>query len=302
MSHRHSQGPRSAHASAWLVLLTITCVVTFCSVAFNQEQVVRVPGAVYDADFPNEKPGPAPRRDLSGIWEPARGPGDAIGAQGAKSYPDTGRPEHQLPFTTEGLKANLANRPAWGPRAVASALSNDPQPTCEPQGWPRIILHNYRTAQIVQTPKQVLILYQFNRKWRNIWTDGRSNPKVDDFLEPRWWGYSVGRWIDDYTFVGETVGLDERTWLDNGGNPHSDQLKVEERWHRLSEKRLELTVTLDDPRAYTRPWVAQDKLQFVRIPENVDIIEMMNAATEVQAVAARFKAERELDKQAAPGR
>ena len=58
MSHRHSQGRRSAHASAWLVLLTVTCLVTFSSVGFNQEQVVRVPGAVYDADFPNEKPGP----------------------------------------------------------------------------------------------------------------------------------------------------------------------------------------------------------------------------------------------------
>ena len=126
--------------------LTAACVVTFCSVAFNQEQIVRVPGAVYDADFPNEKPGPAPRRDLSGIWEPARGPGDAIGAQGAKSYPDTGRPEHQLPFTAAGLKANLANKPAWGPRAVASAVSNDPQPTCEPQAWPRISLHKHRTA------------------------------------------------------------------------------------------------------------------------------------------------------------
>ena len=56
---------------------------------------LRVPGAEYDADFPNEKPGPAPRRDLSGIWEPARGPGDAIEATGAKNYPDTGRPEHR---------------------------------------------------------------------------------------------------------------------------------------------------------------------------------------------------------------
>ena len=65
---------------------------------------------------------------------------------------------------------------------VPSALSNDPQPTCEPQGWPRIILHNYRTVQILQTPKQVLILYQFNKKWRNIWADGRANPKVDDVL------------------------------------------------------------------------------------------------------------------------
>jgi hypothetical protein len=183
--------------------LMAAAVVSLSVIAHGQ--AVRQPGAQYDSDFPNEKPEPAPRRDLSGIWEPARGPGDAIQATGAKSFPDTGRPEHALPFTPEGLKANLANKPAWGPRAVASALSNDPQPTCEPQGWPRILLHNYRTAQILQTPKQVLILYQFNRKWRNIWTDGRANPKVDDFLEPRFWGYTVGRWQDDYTFTAESV-------------------------------------------------------------------------------------------------
>ena len=152
-----------------------------------------------------------------------------------------------MPFTPQGLKANLANKPAWGPRAVASAISNDPQPTCEPQGWPRIILHNYRTAQIVQTPKQVLILYQFNRKWRNIWTDGRSNPKVDDFLEPRWWGYSVGRWMDDYTFVSETVGLDERTWLDNVGRPHSFEARIEERYVRRDAVHIDVTITIDDP-------------------------------------------------------
>ena len=178
--------------------------------------------------------------------------GDAIQATGAKNMPDSGRPEHALPFTPAGLKANLANKPAWGPRMVPSALSNDPQPTCEPQGWPRIILHNYRTTQILQTPKQVLILYQFNRKWRNIWTDGRSNPKVDDLLEPRWWGYSVGRWVDDYTFVAETVGLDERTWLDNAGNPHSASLRVVERYHRVGN-RIEGEITLYDPEVLLRP-------------------------------------------------
>jgi hypothetical protein len=75
--------------------LTAAAVVSFIAVAPTQ---VRVPGAEYDPDFP------APRRDLSGIWEPARGAGDAIQANGAKNIPDTGRPEHQLPFTPEGLK------------------------------------------------------------------------------------------------------------------------------------------------------------------------------------------------------
>jgi hypothetical protein len=247
-----------------------------------------VPGAEYDPDFPNEKPGPAPRRDLTGIWEPARGPGDAIQATGAKNHPDTGRPEHALPFTPAGLKANLANKPAWGPRMVPSALSNDPQPTCEPQGWPRIILHNYRTAQILQTPKQVLILYQFNRKWRNIWTDGRSNPKVDDFLEPRFWGYTVGRWQDDYTFVAESVGMDERTWLDNVGRPHSWEARVEERYVRRDAKHIDVTITIDDPTYYSKPWVALDRLPLRLQPDTFDIREMECSPSEFARYTKEF--------------
>ena len=84
-----------------------------------------------------------------------------------------------------------------------------------------------------------------------IWTDGRELPKDS---ESRWYGYSVGRWQDDYTFVVDTVGLDERTWLDNAGDPHSDQMRVEETYHRVDQNTLELTVKIDDPKAYTKPW------------------------------------------------
>jgi hypothetical protein len=266
--------------------LTAAGVLSLSVVAFNQ--VTRVPGAQYDSDFPNEKPEPAPRRDLSGIWEPARGPGDAIQANGAKNIPDTGRPEHQLPFTPEGLKANLANKPAWGPRLVPSALSNDPQPTCEPQGWPRIILHNYRTAQILQTAKQVLILYQFNRKWRNIWTDGRALPTVDDVLEPRFWGYSTGRWMDDYTFVAESVAMDERTWLDNVGRPHSWEARVQERYFRRDAKHIEVTITIDDPTFYTKPWVALDRLPLRLQQDTFDIREMECSPSEFARYQKEF--------------
>ena len=271
-----------------LVLAGLTAAGVCCFSVVVLNQTVRQPGAQYDSDFPNEKPEPAPRRDLTGIWEPARGPGDAIQATGAKNMPDSGRPEHQLPFTPEGLKANLANRPAWGPRAVASALSNDPQPTCEPQGWPRIILHNYRTAQIVQTPKQVLILYQFNRKWRNIWTDGRALPKVDDFLEPRFWGYSVGRWQDDSTFVAESVGMDERTWLDNVGRPHSWEARVEERYVRRDAKHIDVTITITDPLYYSKPWVALDRLPLRLQPDTFDIREMECSPSEFARYTREF--------------
>ncbi len=271
-----------------LVLAGLTAAGVLCLSVVTFNQATRVPGAEYDSDFPNEKPGPAPRRDLSGIWEPARGPGDAIQANGAKNRPDTGRPEHQLPFTPEGLKANLANKPAWGPRLVPSALSNDPQPTCEPQGWPRIILHNYRTAQILQTPKQVLILYQFNRKWRNIWTDGRALPKVDDVLEPRFWGYSTGRWMDDFTFVAESVGMDERTWLDNVGRPHSWEARVEERYVRTDAKHIEATITIDDPTFYSKPWVALNRMPLRLQPDTFDIREMECSPSEFARYQKEF--------------
>ena len=76
-----------------------------------------------------------------------------------------------------------------------------------------------------------------------------------------WYGYSVGKWEDDYTFVVETVGTDERTWLDNAGDPHSSEMRVEERYHRLNHDTVELTVKIDDPKIYTEPWLARDKLR-----------------------------------------
>ena len=148
---------------------------------------------------------------------------------------------------------------------------------------------------ITTMPTRTFLLLQYMDLWREIWTDGRALPtnvggRGPTSHDPKYNGYSIGRWEDDYTFVVNSNGTDERTWLDNAGNPHSNELRVEERWHRTSEKRLELTVTLDDPKAYTKQWVALDKLQFVQIPSNTDLIEMMNAASEAQAVAASYRA------------
>ena len=86
-----------------------------------------------------------------------------------------------------------------------------------------------------------------------IWTDGRLLPADPD---PRWYGYSIGKWKDDATFVIETNGTDARTWLDNAGRPHSEELRAEEQWHRVDGDTLELTMTINDPKVYTMPWVA----------------------------------------------
>jgi hypothetical protein len=214
--------------------------------------------------------GPAPRRDLTGIWDAG---GNGIAGAGHESTP-----------WTEWAKQKASSfKPGNGPRAVYEADINDPLSTvCDPTGFPRQVLYETRPFQIVQTPNQVLILYMFERRWRTIWTDGRALPKDPD---PRWYGYSVGRWEDDTTFVVQTVGMDERTWLDNAGSPHSDQMKVEERYHRVDQNTMELTVTIDDPKAYTAPWVPRNKLRLRLMPPDIDLIEMIPSATE----AAEYK-------------
>jgi len=226
-------------------------------------------------DLSKTVPGPAPVRDLAGIWEPG-GWREGTQAQGAREMPADAR--HLLPFTPEGEKAWHANKPGWGMSSVPIAEINDPFDTCDPLGFPRVELFNLRQMRIFDTPKQVMIMFENDQVWRNIWTDGRELPK--EIAEPRWYGYSVGKWVDDYTLVVETTGMDTRTWIDNAGRPHSDQLKVEETFHRLNSDIFELTLTINDPVMYTKPWVALNKFRMRLQPEWFDIREMICAPSE----------------------
>ena len=213
---------------------------------------------------------PAPRRNLSGTWA-TPDPMVGILPAGVKSH---------APFTALG--ENIANniyKPGDGPRRVSIGLVNDPLDGCDPAGFPRNLLFELRPFQVVQTSNQVLMLYQYQQVWRVVWKDGRELPKDPD---SRWYGYSVGKWEDDYNFVVETVGMDERTWLDNAGDPHSSEMRVEERYHRIDHDTLELTVKIDDPKIYTEPWLARDKLRLTLQPDNTDTMEMICAPSEAE--------------------
>lgn len=222
----------------------------------------------------NQKAAPAPRHDISGTWDPGN---NGIQPLGPRNMPDDGKPEHQVPFTPLGLELLNGHKPSNGIRSVLPGDTNDPVVYCDPQGMPREDLYELRTIQILQTPVKVAILYQFGKVWRVIWTDGRELPKNP---EPRWYGYSVGKWADDDTFVVETAGTDERTWVDRAGRPHSADLLVEERFHRVDHDNLELTVTINDPKMYTKPWVALDRLPFKLRPDNFDVREMICSPSE----------------------
>jgi hypothetical protein len=109
-----------------------------------------------------------------------------------------------------------------------------------------------RPFEIVQIPGRVLVLFEWDHWVRPIWTDGRGHPKDPD---PTWMGHSIGRWDGD-TLVVDTVGLNDKTWIDSIGHPHSEDLHVIERYRRTKHDELEVAFTFDDPKAYTKPWTA----------------------------------------------
>ena len=252
---------------AWAIALVPFSMLA--SLVGAQTAAVKQAGAVNE-----QKAAPAPRHDISGIWDPGN---RGIQPFGPQAMPEDGKPEHQPPYTPLGLETLNAHKPSNGIRSVLPADTNDPVVTCDPQGISREDLYELRTTQILQTPAKVGVLYQFGKVWRVIWTDGRELPKDP---EPRWYGYSVGKWVDDYTFVVQTSGTDERTWIDRAGRPHSSDLLVEEKFHRVDHDTLELTLTINDPKMYTKPWVATDKLQFKLQPSNFDVREMICSPSE----------------------
>jgi len=174
--------------------------------------------------------------DFSGVW---------MERQNATAFsPD--EPPLQ-PWAAEKYKSV---KPGYGPRATAN--SEDPILNCQPPGVPRIMLIPF-PMQIVQTPGEVVMLFEYDHYVRHIYLDRRSHPKE---LDSSWMGDSIGWWEGD-TLVIDTAGLNDRTWLDQVGHPHSDALHVVERLRRTDRDTLQDDLTIDDPKAYKKPWTGR---------------------------------------------
>jgi hypothetical protein len=120
---------------------------------------------------------------------------------------------------------------------------------CLPPGVPRIYIQPF-ALEMIQSPGRVLEYFEFDHHIRQIFTDGRQHPKDPELT---WMGDSIG-WYEGDTLVIDTVGLNEKTWIDRGGLPHSSQLHVTERIRRPNHDALEIAITIDDPKAYTTSW------------------------------------------------
>jgi hypothetical protein len=131
---------------------------------------------------------------------------------------------------------------------AANLLRDNPMIRCLPAGVPRLDSYTH-PFKIVQTPELIVILYESQTMFRQIFVDGRELPNDP---EPSWMGYSVGRWDGDVLVV-ETAGFNDQTWLDGLGHPHSVAMRLTERFRRINTGRLDIEIVIDDPKAYTKP-------------------------------------------------
>jgi len=177
-----------------------------------------------------------PGQDLSGVWSPRRG-ARALNANPVELMRPSAAQEYQR------VRAGITNPDEQGLDRL------DPAQACFPYGPSRQLTLN-RPFEVVQIPGRVLILYESLHEVRRIWTDGRTNRQG---LPPAWFGHSVGRW-DGNTFIADTTGFRQDTWLDGDGTPHSEALRFVERFRRVDRNTLEVDFTVDDPEAYTKPW------------------------------------------------
>jgi hypothetical protein len=143
---------------------------------------------------------------------------------------------------------------------------DNPASHCLPIGIPGIEILSYAPFRIIQTPGLIAVLYEADNTRRQVYTDGRKLPADP---QPAWLGYSVGTWEGD-TLVVDTAGFNDKSWLDAFGHRHSEELRIQERFHRRDFGHMDLQVTIEDLKTYTRPFTI--KATELLVPDS-DILE-----------------------------
>jgi hypothetical protein len=201
-----------------------------------------------EPDLTAPAPGGHHARDLSGVWLPDT---EALPAGVQTVEGDQPFPRYMMSVTADMAPEDVpmqAQAAEIFRRRLAESSKISPMARCKPAGVPWINSMPL-PYKIVQMPTLVLVLYEGDTVFRQIFLDGRE--PVEDAM-PRWMGYSTGRWDGDVLVV-DTVGLTDQSWLDAMGHPHSERLHVTERFRRRDAGHLEIEVTLDDPESYARP-------------------------------------------------
>ena len=239
------------------------------------------PGVPKTADGKRNLAGPAPRAadghpDLSGVWQYQRPPGTPAPAkpeplgQGSNDIIPLSVRTSQFWNLGASFKDGLPFQP-WAAelhrqRAASNSIDN-PDAHCLPLGVMQLHTHG-QPRKMVQTPGLIVIIYEANAGLRQIFTDGRALPTD---AEPWWFGYSTGKWQGD-TLVVESTKFRDLGWLDVEGSPLTETGKIIERFRRPDFGHLEIEVTIDDPKAYTKPWTVT---VYQKIMLDTDLIEFI---------------------------
>jgi hypothetical protein len=222
---------------------------------------------------------PAPRTaddrpDLSGIWNYA----GVLGFRGGPPPSPPGTPPQATFWNIEaGIPEGLPFTPygaALRAERMAANSKDNPDAACLPLGYMQSHTHS-QPRKLIQLPDLIVILYEANGGVRQIFLDGRPAPPAD--AQPWWWGYSRGHWDGD-TLVVESTHFRDDGWLDVNGAPLTSEGRLIERVRRPTVGTLEIDVTIDDPKAYTRPWTVRvnqrllpdtDLIEFVCLENNL---------------------------------
>lgn len=194
--------------------------------------------------------------DLSGVWLTEYSPPGENGFNASLNYAVVPGDDPRT-FSKYVLNILADFKPEESPmRPEAAEIlrtrfpAQNPSAHCLPHSVARADIHSYAPFKIVQTPGVMVFLYEIDGTHRQVYTDGRKLPKDP---QPSWLGYSVGRWEGE-TLVIDTAGFNDKSWLDSAGHPHSEALRIEERFHRRDFGHMDLKLTVDDPKMYTKPF------------------------------------------------
>jgi hypothetical protein len=201
--------------------------------------------------------------DLTGVWQGgSERPGSWDEANTGSGVGGTGRdPAAPAAPSSNDRPAGREGAPyqPWAAQKVLESFNrrgiDDPTALCLPSGVPRVVMLGLFPQQIIQTPQQVVMLYEYMNVFRVI----PLNAKHPDDLLPSYMGNSVGHWEGD-TLVVDVTGFNDKTWLSGAGTFHSDQLHITERFTRVNKDRINYQVTMEDPKVLTKPWVLTSSL------------------------------------------
>jgi hypothetical protein len=259
-------------------VLTVAFIGALSSAVLAQWPKFSTPGIPKTADGKVDLAAPAPRTadgkvDLSGVWEtiPGRRPSTpAVAAEGTGELPPSGSIFGNVGDQVTGGAPYQPWAAELVKKRMADNSKDNPDAHCLPMGFMQLHGHP-QPRKIVQTPELIVIMYEGNQGLRQIFLDGRPLPEIDESLQPWWYGYSVGHWEGD-TLVVESAGFRDDGWLDVYGSPLTDKGKLIERWRRPDFGHLEIDITVDDPKAYTKPFTVRVSQQLTVDQELIEFI------------------------------